>query len=52
MVNKLKHLTTAIRLDYYEFMNNVDETMFYAAQQAETALEDYQPVTLLVSGSV
>ena len=49
VVRKLKHLTTAIRMDYHEFMNTVEETLFYAAQQAEASLHDYEPVTLIVS---
>ena len=49
VVRKLKHLTTAIRLDYHDFMNTVEQTLFYAAQQAEASLHDYEPKTLLVS---
>ena len=49
VVRKLKHLTTAIRMDYHDFMNTVEETLFYAAQQAEASLHDYEPVTLIVS---
>ena len=48
VVKKLKHLTMAIRLDYHEFINSVEQTLFYAAQQAEASLENYHPPTVLV----
>jgi hypothetical protein len=36
-------------LDYHEFINSVEQTLFYAAQQAEASLENYHPPTVLVS---
>ena len=50
-VKKLKHLTTAIRLDYHEFINSVEQTLFYAAQQVEASLDNYYPPTVLVRTS-
>ena len=49
MVHKLKHLTPSIRLDYYQLMNDIERTQFYAAQQMEAGLPDYQPLKLVVS---
>lgn len=49
IVRHLKHLTTAIRLDYHQFINDVEQTIFYAAQQVEAQLSDYHPPTVLVS---
>ena len=51
VVKKLKHLTTSIRLDYHEFINSVEQTLFYAAQQAEASLDNYHPPTVLVRRS-
>ncbi len=44
----LKHLTSALRLDYCKFMSDYDQTVYYAAQQEESSIFDYTPQTLLV----
>ena len=48
VVRKLTHLTSSISLDYFKFMNEVEQITYYAAQQAEAALSDYIPQTVMV----
>lgn len=47
-VRHLHNLTPAMRLDYYNFVNDYDQTFFYAAQQLEGGLKDYTPQIVLV----
>lgn len=47
-VRHLHNLTSAIRLDYFEFLSDYDQTFFYAAQQIEAGLKDYSPQIVLV----
>ena len=49
MIRRLQNLTTAMRLDYYKFMNDIDHTSFYAARQMEVVLpQNYTPQIILV----
>ena len=48
VVRRLKHLTTSIRLDYYQLMDDIEKTQFYAAQQVEAGLQNYQPQRVVV----
>ena len=50
VINKLHSLTSGIKLDYYKFMDDYDQTFFYTAQQMEAGLPDYSPQTVLVRG--
>lgn len=45
----LHNLTSAIKLDYFRFLSEYDQTFFYAAQQLEASLKDYMPQVVLVS---
>ena len=48
VVHKLKHLTSSIRLDYYQLMDDIDRARFYTAQQVEAGLPNYQPQRIVV----
>lgn len=48
VVNQLQHLTTSLKLDYYQFIEDYDQTFFYTAQQMEAGLKDYVPQIVLV----
>ncbi len=48
ILHKLKHLTASIRLDYYQMMDDIDRVKFFAAQQMEAGLRNYQPQKVVV----
>lgn len=47
-IRNLHHLTSTIRLDYFRFVSDYDQTLYYAAQQVEAGIKDYYPQTVLV----
>ena len=47
-MRKLQNLTSAMKLDYYKFMSDYDQTAYYAARQLEAGLQDCTPQIMLV----